>query len=63
MNDNLFDAVPHDARTNPLSLLTLLGIVVGTGLVVFPEPATTATGAMILAGIFIKERADKKRDE
>jgi len=63
MGDPVFGAVPHEARENPVSLLTLLGIVVGTGLVVFPEPATTATGAMILAGIFIKERADKKRDE
>jgi hypothetical protein len=61
MDDPVFGAVPHEARENPVSIMELLGIVVGGALVVFPEPATTATGLAILAGIFAFNRA--KADE
>jgi len=35
-----------------LSAATLLATAVGLGLVVFPEPATTATGLAILGATF-----------
>lgn len=60
MDDPVFGAVPHEARENPVSIMELLGIVVGGALVVFPEPATTATGLAILAGIFAFNRAKDK---
>lgn len=63
MDDPVFGAVPHDARENPVSIMELLGIVVGVGLVVFPEPATTATGLAILAGTFASNRLRAKDDE
>lgn len=35
-----------------VSDLRALGIVIGVGLVLFPDPATTGTGLLILAAIF-----------
>jgi len=49
-------------RTNPkrADWLSAAGLVVGTGLIIFPEPATTATGILIVLSILgIKAVSDE----
>jgi hypothetical protein len=48
-------------RKNPKGPPYWIGVVVGLGLVVFPDPLTTATGLAILAGTFALGASDDRK--
>lgn len=41
--------------TRKFDAISLLMIIIGIGLIVYPEPATTATGLLLVAGAFALE--------